>query len=89
MEPFQENDKISVIYDKNTSFEARIPGYFISINEGKPRRVYFYTSLMQTDANHTYILLQKSNSIIKGWETANPSRVKRELFIEKQLQKLN
>ena len=40
-----------------------------------------------THATHTYILLIKSNSIEKGWGTANPARVKRETFIEKQLEK--
>jgi hypothetical protein len=87
MESLQQNEKITVIYDKNEPFESRIPGYFIKCIQGTPPSVFFYTSALHTNATHTYILLIKSNSIEKGWGTANPARVKRETFIEKQLEK--
>jgi len=89
MQQLQPNDKITVIYDEHELFESRIPGYFITIINGTPSNLYFYTSAQHTCATHTYVLLQKSIAIIKGWETAEPSRVKRETFIEKQLQKMN
>ena len=89
MEQLQTNEKITVIYDKNAKFESRIPGYFIKIIEGTPRCLYFYTSALHTCATHTSVLLQKSVAIIKGWETAEPARVRRETFIETQLGKLN
>ena len=89
MEQLQTNEKITVICDKNTKFESRIPGYFIKMVKGTPNCLYFYTSLLHTFATHTYVPLCRSNAIIKGWETADPSRVKRETFIEKQLGKLN
>jgi len=89
MEQFQENDKITIVSDKNSYFEARIPGYFIKIISGTPPHVFYYTSALHTCVSHTYVLLQKSTAIIEGWETADPSRVEREEFIEKQLQKLN
>ena len=89
MEKLQTNEKITVVYDKNTKIESRIPGYFIKMIKGTPNCLYFYTSALHTFATHTYVLLQKSIIVIKGWETADPSRVKRETFIEKQLGKLN
>ena len=89
MEQLQTNEKITVIRDKNTKFESRIPGYFIKMVKGTPNCLYFHTSVLHTFATHTYVLLCKSNAFIKGWETADPSRVKRETFIEKQLEKLN
>ena len=89
MDTFHENDKITIIYDKDSNFEARIPGYFINIVSSNPAHVFYYTSALRTCATHTSVILQKSTAIIGGWATADASRVQREAFIEKQLQKLN
>lgn len=83
-------DKITVIYAKNTAFESRIPGYFVETEyDENPIKVYYHTSALQSFTTLTNIALTSCNAILQGWETADASRVKRELRIEKQLGKLN
>ena len=90
MENLKPNDKITFIYAKNTAFESRIPGYLAEIDyEEKPIKVYYHTSALHSFITLTNIALTRCNSILQGWETADASRVKRELRIEKQLGKLN
>jgi hypothetical protein len=88
MENLKPNDKITVIYAKNTAFESRIPGYFVEIEyDENPIKVHYHTSALHSFTTLTNIALTSCNSILKGWETANASHVKRELRIEKILKK--